>query len=214
MAYSFNLKRDGLVFASTKDINASYKDLGAVCDAIRYKSAPRAMSTLDSVAAGKLPVLYRRNNAYMGSRHELGGRKGRYPSKCAAILRKVLVNAMANAESKGDDPDAMYVVHAAANKTLILERTAPKGALWLGHSMGRKSARRTDVEFARIELALGYGEEVGLSDLMKRAIAREKRGFKEAPVSKAKPVKGKPIKKPKEQPKPIEAKQAAEPIKA
>ena len=55
----------------------------------------------------------------------------------------------------------MYVVHAAANKTMILPRTAPKGALWLGHSMGRRSARRTDLELARIEIGLGYGERGG-----------------------------------------------------
>ncbi len=213
MAYSFNMKRDGLVFASMKDINASFKDLGAVCDSIRYKSARSALATLESTASGKAPISYSRNNAHMGSRHELGGRKGRYPKKCAAIVRKVLVNAMANAESKGDDPESMYVVHVSANKTLILERTAPKGALWLGHSMGRRSARRADVEFARVELALGYGEEEGLGKRMKMAIAKEKRTFKEAPAQKA---KGKVTqqKKPMAQQKVADAKPEAQPIKA
>ncbi len=211
MAYSFNMKRDGIVFASMKDINASFKDLCAVCDTIRYKSAPRAMSMLESVASGKQPILYRRHNAHMGSRHELGGQKGRYPKKCASIVRKVLVNAMANAESKGNDPESMYVVHAAANKTLILQRTASKGALWMGHSMGRRSARRSDVEFAKLELALGYGEEEGLSGNMKMAIVREKRRFKEAPVQTTK--KGKPAKNQKER-KQTEAKKEAPQVKA
>jgi large subunit ribosomal protein L22 len=188
MAYSFNMKREGLVFASAKDINASFKDLGAVCDAIRYKSAPRALTALEAVATGHVAILYRRHNAYMGSRHELGGQKGRYPKKCAVLVRKVLVNAMANAENKGSDPESMYVVHAAANKTMILPRTAPKGALWLGHSMGRRSARRTDLELARIEIGLGYGEEEGLSTHMKKALAAVKRA--DGPVvQKAKEVK-------------------------
>ncbi len=206
--YSFNRKRDGLVFASMKDINASFKDLCIVCDAIRYKSAKGALSTLDSVAAG-MPVLYRRHNAHMGSRHELGGRKGRYPKKCAAIVRKVLVNAMANAENKGDDPQSMYVVHAAANKTMILQRTAPKGVLWLGHNMGRRSARRADVEFARVELALGYGEEEGLSGRMAAAISKEKKRFKEMPVQKVKDTKQVKQKRQK-----AEAKQEAQQTKA
>ena len=214
MAYSFNMKREGLVFASMKDINASFKDLGAVCDAIRYKGAQRALSTLESVITGKVPILYRRNNAHMGSRHELGGRKGRYPKKCAAIMRKVLVNAMANAESKGEDPESMYVVHASANKTLILERTAPKGAMWLGHSMGRRSVRRSDVEFSRVELALGYGEEEGLSRRMKMAIAKERRAFKETPSQKAKGAKTEQQKRPRKQQKTAEAKPAAQPIRA
>ncbi|MCL4379471.1 MAG: hypothetical protein M1160_02385 [Candidatus Marsarchaeota archaeon] len=206
--YSFNRKRDGLVFASMKDINASFKDLCAVCDAIRYKSAHGALSTLDSVASG-MPILYRRHNAHMGARHEIGGRTGRYPKKCAAIVRKVLVNAMANAENKGDDPHSMYIVHATANKTMILQRTAPKGVLWLGHSMGRRSARRADVEFARVELALGYGEEEGLSSRMKAAITKEKKRFKEMPAQKVKEVK--PAKQKKQK---AEAKQEAQKAKA
>ena len=64
-----------------------------------------ALTTLESVATGNVPILYRRHNAYMGSRHELGGQRGRYPKRCAALVKKVLVNAMANAENKGDDPD-------------------------------------------------------------------------------------------------------------
>ncbi len=197
--YSFNRKRDGLVFASTKDINASFKDLGAVCDSIRYMSASSALSTLGKVSAGDTPILYRRNNAHMGSRHELGGQKGRYPKKCAALVRKVLVNAMANAESKGEDPNSMYVVHASANKTQIIPRHAPKGALWLGHSMGRRSSRRTDIELARIEIGLGYGEEEGLSDRMKRAIKFVNKQGKITEVQKPKEIK-KPAAQPKRQP--------------
>ena len=42
MNYSFNIKGDDFVFAQSYDINASYKDLGAVCDAIRYLRAESA----------------------------------------------------------------------------------------------------------------------------------------------------------------------------
>ncbi len=192
MNYAFNRKREGLVFGGAKDLNASFKDLSAVCDAIRYRSVRSAIAMLDTFVEGSMPVLYSKHNKYMGSRHELGGRKGRYPIKCARIVKGVLANAMANAESKGEDPDSMYVVHASANKTMILPRTASKGALWLGHSMGRRSVRRTDLEFSRVEVALGYGEEEGLSAKMKAAIAATKKGervvqVKEKEKSKAKP---------------------------
>ena len=185
MAYSFNRSSEGIVFASAKDMNASFKDLGAVCDAIRYKSAGHAVEVLDQVISGRVPILYRKHNKYMGSRHELGGRKGRTPIKCAKLAKKVLINAMANAEGRGEDPQSMYVIHASANKTTILSRTAPKGVLRLGHSMGRGSIRRTDLELARIEIGLGYGEEAGLSDRMKKAVKRESRYVQEhKPVQK------------------------------
>ncbi len=185
MAYSFNRKREGLIFASTSNVNASFKDLSAVCDVIRYKNAASAIALLDTVSKGSTPILYKKYNKYMGSRHELGGQKGRYPKKCAVLVRKVLVNAMANAENKGEDPQEMYIVHASANKTLILQRTAPKGLLRLGHSMGRGSTRWTNLELARIELALGYGEEEGLSERMKKRVGFQKRQHDN--TAKAKP---------------------------
>lgn len=175
MAYSFNRDRKGIVFASTSNINASFKDLAIVCNAIRYKNAEDAGALLEEILNQKRPVFYSKYNKYMGSRHELGGQKGRYPKKCAAIVKKVLTNAMANAEGKGESPQDMYVVHASANKTIILPRMAPKGELRLGHSMGRGSTRMTNLEFARVELALGYGEEEGLSGRMKKAIETNKR---------------------------------------
>ncbi|MCL4389093.1 MAG: hypothetical protein M1528_02035 [Candidatus Marsarchaeota archaeon] len=202
MKYSFNREKEGIVFAHAKDINASFKDLSAVCDAIRYKNAQTAMSILDSVSQGGVPILYRKYNKYMGSRHELGGRKGRYPIKCTKIVRKVLVNAMANAEGKGESPSDMYIVHAAANKTNIFQRVAPKGELRVGHVQGRGSTRRTDLELAKLELALGYGEERGLSERMRKIIGKEKKQV-EAAEAKSKPKqKVKKEKKSQATPKP------------
>ncbi len=202
MAYSFNRNKEGLAFASTSNINASFKDLSAVCDSIRYKNATSAIALLDAVSRGGTPILYRKYNKYMGSRHELGGQKGRYPQKCAMLVKKVLVNAMANAENKGEDPQDMYIVHVSANKTQILRRTAPKGVLRLGHSMGRGSTRWANLELARIEVGLGYGEEEGLSKRMKKIVAFQKRKHDKMASTKA-PQKGKPQRKtqaPKVQP--------------
>lgn len=207
MAYSFNRDKSGIVFSSAKDINASFKDLGAVCREIRYKNTNRAIQILDSVINEMRPILYVKNNKYMGSRHELGGKKGRSPAKCAKIVKKVLVNAMANAESKGEEPQSMYIVHACANKTTIVPRTAPKGVLRLGHSMGRGSIRRTDLELAKVELGIGYGQETGLSEKMKNMVKREERAApkakqaqhnnagKKGPKASAKPKESEPVKK-------------------
>ena len=199
MAYSFNMKREGLVFASAKDLNASFKDLGAVCDARKYKSAPHALITLESVATGNVPILYRRHNAYMGSRHELGGQREDIQRGVRRLSRRSWSTQWPTPRTRATTRTRWYVVHAAANKTMILPRTAPKGALWLGHSMGRRSARRTDLELARIEIGLGYGEEAGISEHMKRSLAAVRKADKKFIAPKAKEVKPKATKKPKEQ---------------
>ncbi len=173
--YSFNQNRSGVIFASLKDINASFKDLGAVCTAIRYKSIPNAMDTLDGVIERGKPILYRRNHRYMGSRHELGGKKGRYPMKCAGIVRKVLLNAMTNARNKGLEPSLMYVVHASANKTMIAQRGPSKGAMFVtGGPSGFVTGRRSDLEFARVEIGVSTAEEKTLhKNMLKRIKAEE-----------------------------------------
>lgn len=171
MKYSYNLDREGMVFAGQKDINASFKDLCAVCDAIRFRSVNAALNILDGVVHDGKPVLYRRHNKYMGSRHELQGRKGRFPKKCAAIVKKVLVNAVANAENKGFAPDLMYVTHVAANKTLIAGRSPPKGVRSVvSGGYGYSSMRRSDLEFARVEIGISTDSKKELSDKTKKLI--------------------------------------------
>lgn len=170
MKYSFNRNKNDIIFAHTKDINASYKDLSAVCDSVRYKNAAQALSELEDIFNGKRAVLYRRHNRRMGSRHELGGKLGRYPMKSAGIIKKTLLNAMANARNKGLEPDIMFVVHASANKTQIAQRSPSKGVLYMGAGYGYATARRSDLEFAKVEIGLAKGTEIGLSKNMKGMI--------------------------------------------
>ena len=168
MAYSFNLGKGPFAFAHGRDINASYKDLGAVCDAIRYLRAGPALALLEEVAAKKRPILYRRHNKYMGSRYELGGQKGAYPIKAAREVKTILVNAMANSVSKGMDAEELYVIHAMATKTHIERRSPPKGSLsWGRGKYGRSSPTHSDIEYARVEVGLGRGDEEELSKNMK-----------------------------------------------
>jgi large subunit ribosomal protein L22 len=197
MKYSYNQDKTGVVFANAKDLNASYKDLGAVCDAIRYKSTTAALAALDRVIVDSKPILYRKHNINMGARHELGGRKGRTPIKCAKIVRKVLVNAMANATNKQLDPEAMYVVHAAANKTMIARRFPSKGSLYVtGGPSGQVPARHSDIEFSRVEIGVSMLDERRLS---RNIVGRIKTETKSAPKPQKKEIK-KEGKKDKKQP--------------
>ena len=123
--YGYSYKESGAKFAKAQvhDVDASFKDLCAVCDAIRRKDTEEALELLEKVAGGDWPILYRTHNKHLGHRHELGGKKGRYPQKSAKIVLKLLKNAIANAEFKG--VDGLVVKHAAANKHSIFPRMAP-----------------------------------------------------------------------------------------
>jgi large subunit ribosomal protein L22 len=186
-SYSFNQERKDVVFASVKDVNASYKDLCAVCDAIRYKSTDDALHILDGVIKLEMPVKFRRNNKYMGSRHELGGNKGRWPRKCAMIVKKLLNNALASAKSKGVDSFGMYVVHSSANKQMVVRRTPSKGTIAFGLGRyGPGSTRFSDLEFAKIELGIASDYDK-LSKKIRRKVGHA------AKKQSSKPAANKPV---------------------
>lgn len=175
MKYSYNLDKKDITFAHGKDLNASFKDLAIVCDAIRYRNVGAAMAILDGVINDGRPIEYRKYNKYMGSRSELQGRKGRYPMKCAAIVKKVIINAMANAKNNGQfDPESMVIVHAAANKTLVASRVPSKGvrAVATGGSGGYTTMRRSNLELAKVEIGICSPEKKELGDRMKRVISK------------------------------------------
>jgi large subunit ribosomal protein L22 len=206
MNYSFNLKGDDFVRAQSYDVNASYKDLGAVCDAIRHLRANDAVAALERFAAKERPVPYRRHNKHMGSRHELGGQKGGYPEKAASEVLKTLVNAIANAGNKGKDVEDMFVVSASANKTRIERRYPSKGSIAWGRGMyGMSATNHSDIEYARIEIVLAEQDSDKLTHNMKYFIKR-----KNKPVSEARPRQ--PVKtQPGPAPKPKQAVQIQAP---
>ncbi len=158
------MEKGKVIFSGAKDLNASFKDLGAICDFVRYKNAEDAVETLAKVVHENAAVPYRNHNKGMGSRHELGGRKGRYPKKCAAIVMKVISMAISNAKNKGLDTDGLYIVHASANKTQIYRRTPSKGMLYHSDSYGFAAMRHSDVEFAKVEIGIAAAEDVKLGE--------------------------------------------------
>lgn len=124
------------------NIDASYKELTAVCRAISGMDAEVATVMLEKVKKMEIPVRFIKHSKHMGHRRELGGAKGRYPEKSAGFVLQVLKNAMANASSKGIlNPT---VIHASANHQSTYPRTQAKG---------RRS--RGDYVTARVEIVLG-----------------------------------------------------------
>ena len=191
MKYSFNQDKTGVVFANAKDLNASYKDLCAVCDAIRYRTVGSAMDVLNEVSKGEMAIRFRRHNRYMGGRHELAGGTGRFPKKCASIVRKVLVNAYANAKNKGYEPEMMHVIHASANQTLIAPRAPPRGVRRSVSSggYGYTTMRKSNLEFSQVEIGISskYKDRMGKNSVrLIDMFAAKSRRAEEKNVSKPK----------------------------
>lgn len=193
--YTFNLPGD-FPKAQGLDINASYKDLAEVCNAIRYNNVGRAMETLDSVISMQHAIPFRRYNKYLGARHELGGRKGAYPVNAAKAIRVVLQNAMANAVNKGEiTPEQMVIIHANANKMRIEKRGPSKGSLSWGRGMyGRSAAMHSNIEYSRVEIVLGKGDEEQLTKNMRYFIKKNKQVHaKPRPAAKKEEKAKKPL---------------------
>ncbi len=138
---SYSMEVEGVVGkARLEDVDASFKDLCAVCDNIRGLGVDEAFELLEKCARGDFPIYYRTHNKKLGHRRELGGRKGRYPQKAVKVVIKVLKSAVASATQKGLRGE-LFVLHAAANKKMNYPRLAPKGR-----------RRRADFETARVEI--------------------------------------------------------------
>ena len=159
--YTFK-PNENMAVAQAYDVNASYKDLCAVCDAIRYTTTDDALRLLDGIIAKKTPIPFRKFNKHMGARHELHGRKGAFPVGAAKEVKKVVINAIANAEQKGLDTSNVMIAYATANKTHIERRYPSKGSLSWGRGMYGFAARvHSDIEYAKIEIALAEPEAIG-----------------------------------------------------
>ena len=168
--YGFNKKSQysdkQMAKAQQYNIDASYKDLCAVCDNIRGMPAEEGVQYLGAVLEG-FPVLYRRWNKKLGHRKELNGKKGRYPVKAAKYVLGVLTNAMANATGKG--LDNLIIIHAAANKQAIYPRMQSKGR-----------QMRANYETARVEVILAGEENVELLKQQKQKIEQNAKAKAEA----------------------------------
>ena len=168
--YGFNKKSQYSEKQTAKaqqyNIDASYKDLCAVCDNIREMPAQEGIGYLHAVLGG-FPVLYRRWNKHLGHRKELGGKKGRYPIKATKFVLEVLNNAVANATGKG--LDNLVIIHAAANKQTIYPRMQSKGR-----------QVRANYETARVEIILAGQENADLLKQQKEKVEHKAKAKAEA----------------------------------
>ncbi|MFA6489343.1 MAG: 50S ribosomal protein L22 [Candidatus Micrarchaeia archaeon] len=106
-------------------INASFKDLGEVCRAVRYKPTDEAIEFLERASVMEQAIPMRRHGKGRGHVRQLGGQQGGWPVKSVKIVLGVVKSAFANANKLG--VGSTKIVHIIANKEHTFPRMSPKG---------------------------------------------------------------------------------------
>lgn len=109
--------------ASGRELRISHKPAREICKTIKGMKLNQAKNLLQQVITKKKPIPFTRHKKKVGHRHGLQkGSAGRYPTKAAKKILKILENAEANAEYKGLDTEKLHVTHASAYPGTKLKR--------------------------------------------------------------------------------------------
>ncbi len=113
--------------ASAREIKVSHKAAREVCRAIKGMMLSNAKQLLRDVTVKKRAIPYKRYTKKLGHKGGLQSSfVGRYPTKTAEQVLKVLQAAQANAENKGLDVDRLRIIHSAAYQGIKLKRYTPR----------------------------------------------------------------------------------------
>jgi len=139
------------VKASGRDLSISHKAAREVCQMLKGMTLDQAKTHLNKVMQKKQPIPFRRHKKKAGHTHGLEkAYAGRYPTKTAQKILKVLEGAEANAEFKGLDPERLKIVHAAAYPGMKIKRFTMR-------AFGRSSPKFQTL--THVELVLEQTEE-------------------------------------------------------
>ncbi len=117
--YSVQTDPETTSTAMGHELHISPRHSREICRAIKGMKTERARHYLGEVAALKQAVPFKRHNDGMG--HRKGPMAaGRYPQKAAKEFIKILVNAEANAEYKGLDPQRMKISHISTKQGRVI----------------------------------------------------------------------------------------------
>lgn len=123
--YSVELDPERTAKASLRDVSMSYKATVETLKLLKGKSLEEARKILESIAALRTPVPFRRYSGKVAHKRGVPG-AGRYPVKVARHLLRLLDNLENNAEFKGLDVTRLRIVHAAAHKGPKVKRYMPR----------------------------------------------------------------------------------------
>ena len=102
-------------------LRVHFKHCREIAHHIKGMPLSKAMKFLDDVLAFKAVVPFVKYTGGVckkaqGKQVNSPGNNGRWPVKATAVVKDLLVNAAANADSKNLDPDTLYISHAQCNR--------------------------------------------------------------------------------------------------
>lgn len=102
-------------------LRVHFKHCREIAHHIKGMDAAKADKFMEDVLAYKNIVPFTKYTGGIGRKamakqHKAAGDKGRWPVKATAVVKDLLSNAVANAESKGMDADKLYISHAQCNR--------------------------------------------------------------------------------------------------
>ncbi len=136
MTYTYSIQaQENQSKAVGLNMAISTKHSTEVCRFLKGKNVQLARQILKRVAAIKQAVPYTKYHFDLG--HKAGMGPGRYPANTCKAILKVLINAEANAQSKGLRTNNLIIKHIGA-------QLGP--TVWKYGRQGRRQAKRTHVE--------------------------------------------------------------------
>jgi large subunit ribosomal protein L17e len=102
-------------------LRVHYKHCREIAHFTKGMPVVKAMKYLDRVLKFEAVVPFVRHTGGIGRKaqakmNKTPGSKGRWPVKATAVYKDLLRNAVANAETKGLDPDTLTIDHAQCNR--------------------------------------------------------------------------------------------------
>ncbi len=137
-------KEEKIATAVGKDLPISTKQAVAICSFIKGKNPSKAMDLLDKVIKKRIAVPMKGEIPHKRGMPK-GKPSGRYPVKASKYFIKLLKNLIANAATKGLDPESLIITKAMANK-------ASRPYRGTRIAFGRKRFKRTHVSLETIEI--------------------------------------------------------------
>mmetsp|Transcript_17487 Transcript_17487/g.39481 ORF Transcript_17487/g.39481 Transcript_17487/m.39481 type:complete len:187 (+) Transcript_17487:291-851(+) len=156
-----------------------YKHCCEITSHIKGMQVTKAAKFLDDVLVFKAIVPFTNYTGGIGRKamckqNKKKGTQGRWPVKATAVIRDLLSNAVANAETKGLDTDLLYVQHAQANR-------APPGRrrTYRAHGrIGKYASEPAHVEIVLCEKAPKVAAEEDEQKKITRKVAAKNRFVK------------------------------------
>ena len=124
--FGYSVKVEGpCARAYGKEIRLSPKHAIEVCRAIRGMRLATAKDYLRAVIDKKRAVPFKRHGKKL-AHHKGAQGTGQYPVKAARAILRVLENAEANAKYKGLEEEKLRIVHASAQRGIIIPGYKPR----------------------------------------------------------------------------------------